>query len=164
MKSKVAAKYSSAEMQSLFDFKYYLQEDLNAKVDRASMHHALETRAPLLDYRIAEFAFSLPEHLRKKDNVSKYLLKKILYKHVPKEIFDRPKWGFTIPLGEWLAGDLNYLIQDYLNREVIERHHVVFYAKVDELKMRFAKGEKHIYQRLWALILLHMWLEKIDNH
>ena len=52
-------------------------EDLNAKVDRASMHHALETRAPLLDYRIAEFAFSLPENLRKKDNVSKYLLKKI---------------------------------------------------------------------------------------
>lgn len=163
MKSKVAAKYSPAEMQSLFDFKYYLQEDLNVKVDRASMHHALETRAPLLDYRIAEFAFSLPEHLRKKENVSKYLLKKILYKHVPKEIFDRPKWGFSIPLGEWLAGDLNYLIQDYLNKEIVEKHHVVFYAKVDELITRFMKGESYIFQRLWALILLHMWLEKLDN-
>jgi asparagine synthase (glutamine-hydrolysing) len=151
---------STAEKQALFDFEYYLPEDLMVKVDRASMVHALETRAPLLDYRLMEFAYSLPENLRKKDGVAKYLLKETLYKYVPKSFFDRPKWGFSIPLGEWLLGDLSYLIDQYLSKEIIDRYAIVKYSFVQKLISRFRNGDQYLYNRLWALIILHQWMEE----
>lgn len=159
----ISTKLSPAETQSIFDLKNYLQEDLMVKVDRASMYHSLETRAPLLDYRLVEFAFSLPHNLRKKEKVAKYLLKQLLYKHVPKEIFDRPKWGFSIPLGTWLQNDLNFLIQKYLSKEVLENYQIVNPIFVGNLIQRFTKGEVHLYNRLWSLILLHQWLIKLES-
>lgn len=159
----ISTKLTPAETQSIFDLKNYLQEDLMVKVDRASMYHSLETRAPLLDYRLVEFAFSLPHNLRKKEQVSKYLLKQLLYKHVPKEIFDRPKWGFSIPLGTWLQNDLNFLIQKYLSKEVLENYQIVDPVIVGNLIQRFTKGEVHLYNRLWSLILLHQWLIKLES-
>ena len=83
----------------------YLKDDLLVKVDRATMQHSLETRVPLLDYRIVEFALNLDENLKIKGNVSKYLLKELLYDYVPKSYFDRPKRGFSIPMHIWLRHD-----------------------------------------------------------
>ena len=95
-------KLKEEEKQSIWDFNYYLKDDLLVKVDRASMHYSLETRVPLLDYRIIEFAFNLDSELKMKDKTMKYLLKQVLYDYLPREIFDRPKWGFNIPLQKWL--------------------------------------------------------------
>lgn len=152
------------ETQSLFDFKNYLQEDLMIKVDRASMHHSLEVRAPLLDYRLVEFAYSLPAHLRKKEQTSKYLLKQLLYKHIPKEIFDRPKWGFSFPLENWLKTDLNFLITTYLHPDIVHQFQIVKPEFVQNLLNRFYAGDTYLYNRIWSLIQLHQWMMKEQAH
>ncbi|WP_026462938.1 asparagine synthase (glutamine-hydrolyzing) [Adhaeribacter aquaticus] len=147
------------EKQAFFDMKQYLQEDLLVKVDRASMKHSLETRVPLLDYRIVSFALNVAPELKRHNGVSKHLLKEVLYDFVPRELFDRPKWGFAIPLGNWLKTDLRYLIEDYLNEKVIGHHGVVQYSLVHKLKKEFFDGKDYLYNRLWLLIMLHKWLE-----
>ncbi len=96
--TRTGRELNAGEEQSLWDFNYYLPDDLLVKVDRASMHYSLEIRVPLLDYRIIEFAFNLDSNLKIKGNEMKYLLKQVLYDYLPKEIFDRPKWGFRHPI------------------------------------------------------------------
>lgn len=157
---KLKRKLSAPEEQALFDVKHYLKDDLLVKVDIASMQYALEVRTPFLDYRIVEFALNLDEKLKKKEGTAKYLLKEVLYDYVPKQIFDRPKWGFSIPLVKWLRTDLHYLIDNYLSEEVITKYGVVNYAVVKQLIQRFEKGEGYLYNRLWVLILLHKWLQQ----
>lgn len=95
-----------AETAALADAHQYLPDDILVKVDRASMAYSLETRAPLLDHRVIELALSLPTAFKHAGGVSKRVLRDVLYRHVPQEIVDRPKMGFSIPLREWLAGDL----------------------------------------------------------
>ena len=128
------------------------------KVDIASMQFSLEARSPFLDYRIVEFALNLSEDLKKKDGVSKYLLKEVLYDYVPRQFFDRPKWGFSIPLYKWLKKDLHYLIETYLSEEMLAKCAVVKPEKVKQLLSRFEKGEDFLYNRIWALVLLHKWM------
>lgn len=153
---------TSMEEQAFFDMKYYLQDDLLVKVDRATMHHSLETRVPLLDYRIVEFALNLDPALKLKNGVNKYLLKQVLYDFVPAAMFDRPKWGFSIPLGSWLKNDLQYLIEDYLSEATITKYQVVEYEHVKQLISQFRNGKDFLYNRVWLLIVLHKWLE--TNH
>jgi asparagine synthase (glutamine-hydrolysing) len=151
-------KLSAAEEQALYDIKYYLKDDLLVKVDIATMQFSLEARSPFLDYRIVEFALNLSEDLMKKDGVSKYLLKEVLYDYVPRRFFDRPKWGFSIPLIKWLKTDLHYLIDKYLNNEMVTQYGIVKPGMVKQLLARFEAGEDFLYNRMWALILLHKWM------
>lgn len=149
---------SWSEKQALFDLNYYLTDDLLVKIDRATMQNSLETRVPILDYRIVEFALNLDKELKIKNNESKYLLKKILYSYVPKELFERPKWGFSIPLEKWLQNDLRFLIDDYLSESLVNQLGIVNYSEVEKLKKRFFKNkENYLYQRIWVLICLHKW-------
>ena len=150
-------KLSAAENQAFFDLNHYLKDDLLVKVDIASMYHSLEVRVPLLDHRVVEFSLNLDESLKLKGKSAKYLLKQVLYDYVPAKLFDRPKWGFSIPLGKWLAGELQYLIDQYLSRELVESFGVVNYTYVNQLKQEFLKGKSILYNRLWTLILLHKW-------
>jgi asparagine synthase (glutamine-hydrolysing) len=148
---------SAKEEQALFDIKNYLKDDLLVKVDIASMQFSLEARTPFLDYNLVEFALNLDENLKVHNGVSKYILKEVLYDYVPRPYFDRPKKGFSIPLSKWLRTDLKYLIDDYLSKESIEQAGFVNYNKVAEIKLRFEKGEEYLFNRLWALVLLHKW-------
>lgn len=156
-----ARKLSAIEQQAFFDLKQYLQEDLLVKLDRASMKHSLETRVPLLDYRIVAFALNLDPKLKRHKGTSKYLLKEVLYDFVPKELFNRPKWGFSIPLANWLKEDLRYLIDDYLNEKIISHYGIVHYHLVNKLKRQFLGGKDFLFNRIWVLIMLHKWLS--DN-
>ena len=152
------SRLSAAEQQSVFDMLYYLPDDLLVKVDRASMRHSLESRVPLLDYRIVEFAVNLHKSLKINGDTSKYLLKQVLYKYLPPEIFDRPKWGFSVPLCNWLRTDLKYLTDKYLARNVVEQAQMVDYAEVERLLKRFyVQKIDYLYNRVWALICLHQW-------
>lgn len=153
---KTARSLSSKEQQALFDLNYYLPDDLLVKVDRASMQNGLEVRVPLLDHRIVEFSLNLDERLKVKGDVTKYLLKEVLYDYVPKELFNRPKWGFSIPLENWLQNKLRYLIEDHLSPKVIEESVIFNVAHVEELKSRFFKGETYLYNKLWLLIVFQM--------
>jgi len=157
-----ARKLNASESQAFFDMMYYLPDDLLVKVDRASMHYSLENRVPLLDYRIVEFALNLDPHLKTKKNISKYLLKQVLYDYVPSGLFDRPKWGFSIPLNKWLKTDLKYLADEYLSEKRIKEAGFVKYPEVERLKNNYyLQGKTYYYNRIWALICLHRWYFEI---
>ena len=149
---------SAEEQQSCFDFQYYLPDDLLVKVDRASMYHSLEVRVPLLEYPIVEYAFNLDKNLRKKNKNSKYILKEVLYNYVPASYFNRPKWGFSIPLQRWLQKDLHYLIDTYLHTQALEEQGIYNINYINQLINRFDKGETYLYNRLWLLIVLQIFL------
>jgi asparagine synthase (glutamine-hydrolysing) len=89
--------------------------------------------------------------------VGKYLLKEVLYDYVPKQLFDRPKKGFSIPLDKWLHSDLKFLVDTYLSKSSVEGAGFVKYEKVRDIVSRFEKGEDYLFNRIWALILLHKW-------
>ncbi len=148
---------SASEAQAMFDLKYYLPDDLLVKVDRATMKYSLETRVPLLDYRIIEFALNLPEKFKQKGDISKFILKETLYDYLPKSYFERPKAGFSIPMNDWLRTDLKYLIDDFLNEPLILEAGFVNYDIVKDLIQRWTLKEPHLYNRIWTLIVLHKW-------
>ncbi len=152
-------KLHSQEKQALYDLKFYLPDDLLVKVDRASMHYSLETRVPYLDHRLVEEAINISVSL-KNNPTPKYILKEILYQHVPKKYFDRPKQGFSIPLKQWLHKEMFFLINDYLNETIVNKVNVVDYEKVQHLLKRFKNGEEYLFQRIWVLINLHRWFIK----
>jgi len=148
---------TAAERQALFDLKCYLPDDLLVKVDRASMRSSLEVRVPLLDHRLVHYALSLPAALRSDQGVTKRLLRQILYQYVPKAVFDRPKWGFGIPLGDWLKGQWKARIPQYLSNDLINEAGLVHYTEVERLLKQFNQGHSHLYVRIWLLLLLHQW-------
>jgi asparagine synthase (glutamine-hydrolysing) len=153
-------KLSPEEEQSFFDIKNYLPEELLVKTDRASMQHSLEVRVPLLDHRLVEFTTNLSTSLKLRGNNAKYLLKQVLYDYVPASLFDRPKWGFAIPLRIWLSKQLSYLFDKYLNKQLVEESGLVNWPEVEKLKLDFFAGRDYLYNRLWTLILLHKWYKE----
>ncbi|MDD4748169.1 MAG: asparagine synthase C-terminal domain-containing protein, partial [Salinivirgaceae bacterium] len=157
-------KLTPAETQAIFDTKYYLSDDLLTKVDRASMLFGLENRVPLLDYRIVEWALNLDPKLKIKNNQGKYILKQLLSKYVPTELFNRPKQGFSVPLKEWMKNDLYDLFMDYLSPAMIRKFNIVNVDYVEKLKTRFfTKDMDYLYNRLWLVAALHMWLSQTDT-
>ncbi|MBC7947568.1 MAG: asparagine synthase (glutamine-hydrolyzing) [Chitinophagaceae bacterium] len=155
-------KLSETEQQSFFDIKNYLAEELLPKVDRASMQHGLEVRVPFLDSNVIDFALNLDDGLKMKKGVQKYLLKQALYDYVPAEFFDRPKWGFAVPIQEWLRGKLSYLIDDYLSPSRIEEGGILNNEMVQLYIKKFRGGEFFRYHRIWLLIILQKWL--LEKH
>lgn len=161
--SNYVRKLTPEEAQAIFDIRYYLKDDLLVKVDRASMKYGLECRVPLLDHRLVELALNISPKFKISNGVQKFILKDILYDYVPKEFFDRKKSGFSIPLERWLQTDLSYLISDYLNSDIIARYNIVKYAEVQKLIKNFNSGHGYLYNRIWALIVLHKFLVKNER-
>ena len=141
------------------DIKTYLVDDILTKVDRASMAYSLEARVPLLDHRIVEFAARLSME-RKVHGGTKYLLRKILYRHVPRRIIDRPKMGFGIPVNRWLRNELRPLLGEYLNEERVRREGFLRPEGVERVVREHLSGRRDHQYRLWALLVFAMWLER----
>lgn len=153
----------AVEEQAFWDFRYYLPDDLLLKVDRASMQYSLEVRVPLLDYRLIEFAFNLHRNVKMKNGEMKSFLKEVLYDFLPRKLFNRPKWGFSIPLKNWLKKDLSYLLSNYTSKEVIEKYGFLDYLVVEQMIKRYLKGQDYLFNRIWAIIVLHWWLEEQET-
>jgi asparagine synthase (glutamine-hydrolysing) len=149
-----------AEQMCLWDFHNYLPEDILTKVDRTTMAVSIEGREPLLDHRLVEYAFRLPLHLRRGNLGPKHILKKILYKHVPQQLIDRPKQGFGIPLEKWLSNELKPLVNDYLNVNRIEQAGILDSRIIAQVKADFYRGDKSLASQLWFLLAFEMWREK----
>lgn len=131
---------TSADAMMLADFVTYLPDDLLCKVDRTSMAVSLEARAPLLDWRVAEFAWSLPLGFKRSETTSKVLLKRVLGRYVPHSMVHRPKRGFGAPVSDWLKGDLRPWAEDLLQPARLEREGVLSAAAVQPLWQQFLGG------------------------
>ena len=153
-------KLTPAEIQALWDYQHYLKDDLLVKIDRASMRHSLECRVPLLDHRIAEFAINLHPTLKIRGGNMKYLLREVLHEYLPAQLFERPKWGFSIPLAKWLQNELAFLVDRHASKTTVEKYGLLNYEAVERIKADFRNGATHLYNRLWLVVVLHWWLEQ----
>ena len=144
---------------TLWDFKHYLPDDILTKVDRASMAWSLEARVPLLDHRVAQFAATLPTAWKVSGTGGKTILKKLLYRHVPRKLVDRPKKGFGVPVEHWLGNELKEWAADLLSPENVRGHGLLDPGKVQDLWNRYLKGENEWHALLWAMLMLQDWLD-----
>ena len=137
----------------LADLLTYLPEAILVKVDRAAMATSLETRAPLLDHRVLEFALQLPPQLLR----GKRILKNLVYQRVPRNIMERPKQGFGVPLARWFRGELRSLVLDALTVDRMRAVGVHDYDLVRRIIDEHMSGRRNHPARLWALLVLSMW-------
>jgi asparagine synthase (glutamine-hydrolysing) len=140
----------------LLDLVSYLPEDILTKVDRASMAVSLEVRAPLLDHRVVEFVLALPSSMKRRGGTSKWLLRKLLYKRVPRELVERPKMGFGVPLDDWFRGPLRDRMSDYCAGGDLEALGISPRA-VRSLWSDFLNGRSHRTDLLWQMFSLIAW-------
>jgi len=144
----------------LLDLKTYLPDDILVKVDRATMSVALEGREPFLDHKIVEWTSQLPVELKYKTGVSKYLLRKVLYKYIPKELVERPKQGFGVPIYEWFKKELRELYMEYLDGERIKKEGFLNCLEVKRLLEDFLSDRGVNHNKLWLLFVFETWKDK----
>ena len=155
--------FSSLSYMMAIDYQTYLVDDILQKVDRATMTASLEGREPYLDHRLIEWAARLPDHYKYHKGEKKYILKEILHQYIPKEMMDRPKMGFAIPIANWLQNDLREMVEEYINSEKIEKQGVFNVAYVEGIKRNFYSGKKELDVKMWYLLMFQMWYEKWMN-
>lgn len=143
--------------QQYADIKTYLVDDILVKVDRMSMANSLEARTPFLDYRVVEFAASLPSHLKLNGFRSKYLLKRSMASRLPAEIIHRKKEGFSIPMKNWLRQELRPLMEEYLSESRIRKEGLFNAPYIKKLKEEHLKGTANHAHRLWSLMVFEIW-------
>jgi asparagine synthase (glutamine-hydrolysing) len=159
--SLLGASNDSLNKLLAIDWKTFLVDNNLTKVDRATMSVALEGREPMLDHRVIEFVAQLPSHLKIRNGVTKYILKEIVHRHVPKPLMERPKMPFIAPLTLWFRKELREMMTNYLNREKLEAGG--FFNADVVLKMRdtYLSGSAQVgHQKLWNLLVFQMWHER----
>lgn len=141
------------------DTKQYMSDDILVKVDRAAMANSLETRVPLLDHRVVEFAWQLPMHQKIRNGTGKWALREVLYRHVPREMIERPKKGFSIPLAQWLRGPLRDWAEVLLEETRLRREGYFHAAPIRKLWSEHQDGKRDNALKLWSVLMFQAWLE-----
>jgi asparagine synthase (glutamine-hydrolysing) len=142
-----------------FDFETYLPDDCLTKVDRMSMAHSIESRVPLLDHHVVEFAATLPADLRIRGGARKYLLKTLAYRLMPRPLLDRPKQGFEMPLDAWFRGSLREVFGDLLSSQRTRERGYFDYTFVEKVLDEHLRGRRNHGLRLWQLLVFELWLK-----
>ena len=137
----------------------YLPDDILAKVDRASMAVALETRVPFLDHRVAEFAARIPLDLKIRRGRGKHIVRELLYGLVPRELIDRPKAGFGVPVGAWIKGPLRGWAEDLLDPAMLREQGWFDPGIVRSRWRQHLSGQRDSAPALWAILMFQSWLE-----
>jgi asparagine synthase (glutamine-hydrolysing) len=148
------------ERMAFYDTVTYLPDDILTKVDRASMSVSLEARVPLIDHRLLEFAWSLPKRMRLRDGSSKWLLRQVLYRHVPAAIFDRPKSGFAVPIAAWLRGPLREWAENLLDEQRLREEGWFEPAPIRQAWSAHLAGRGNHWERLWGICVAQAWRER----
>ncbi len=147
---------SLLERMQLFDAATYLPDDILQKVDRASMAVSLEVRPPLLDHRVVEFAWSLPRHMRLRNGETKWLLRRVLDRYVPRRLIERPKMGFGVPIERWLRGPLRDWTEDLLDPQQLGGGYLDAGA-VRNMWTEHIRGKRNWAYALWTILMFEAW-------
>lgn len=153
------------ERISDFDIKTYLNGNINTKVDRASMAFSLESRSPLMDYRVIEFSRSLPTNFKFENGTQKRILKDLLFEHVPASYFNRPKAGFSMPFKTWFRNDLKAYVLDVLTKKELQNIPGINVRRTLEIIEEHMSGKWNRSTQIWKLLVLVQWLknEKLNR-
>ena len=149
--------YTSGMMR--LDTLTYLPDDILVKVDRAAMSVSLETRVPLLDHRLIEFAWRLPVHMKIRGDSAKWLLKEVLYRHVPKALVDRPKMGFGVPIDTWLRGPLREWAEHLLAKSRLDQQGIFQSAPIRKCWEQHLAGTHNWQYHLWDILMFQAWCD-----
>lgn len=149
--------FSDIETMSLLDQITYLPDDILVKVDRAAMASSLETRAPLLDHRVVEFAWRVPMHQKIRGGKGKWLMRELLYRDVPRELIERPKQGFAIPLDAWLRGPLRDWAADLLEPAALRNEGLFDVAEVQRRWQEHLSGKRNWQYQIWDVLMFQAW-------
>lgn len=152
--------YSPLAYMMAIDYQTYLPDDILQKVDRASMTVSLEGREPFLDHKVIEWAAQLPDSYKYHNGIKKYILREIVYRYLPKEMLNRPKMGFAIPIGSWLQNELREKVEYYLSDSRIEKQNLLNRDYVKKIKADFFNGKKELTDKVWYLLMFQMWHER----
>lgn len=150
---------SNAERMMYLDTLQYLPTDILAKVDRAGMRVSLETRIPFLDRRVVEFAWSIPVSMKVRDGKGKLLLRKLLDLYVPKQLIDRPKQGFGVPVGAWLRGELREWASELLDSTRLKDEGFLNVPAVERMWRQHLAGTHNWHSQLWSILMFEAWLD-----
>jgi asparagine synthase (glutamine-hydrolysing) len=147
------------ERMMALDLLGYLPDDILVKVDRAAMAVSLETRVPFLDHHVVEFAWRLPFALKLRGGETKWVLRQLLYRHVPRELIERPKMGFGVPIGEWLCGPLRDWAEALLDERRLRAEGFFRPEPIRSMWQAHLGGKMNDQYRLWGVLMFQSWLE-----